>query len=54
MTNPNETMLNALREVAITTEILIKGLEARDLDKAEAALGAHLTVAHRRAVGIDP
>jgi DNA-binding GntR family transcriptional regulator len=33
---------------------VIAAFKARDPDKAEAALGAHLTVAHRRAVGIDP
>jgi DNA-binding GntR family transcriptional regulator len=33
---------------------VIGAFKARDPDKAEAALGAHLSVAHRRAVGIDP
>jgi DNA-binding GntR family transcriptional regulator len=33
---------------------VIAAFKARDPDKAEAALGAHLSVAHRRAVGIDP
>ena len=42
MTNPNEAMLNALRDVAITTEFLIKALEARDLDKAHEAVSIML------------
>lgn len=33
---------------------VIAAFKARDPEKAELALGAHLNVAHRRAVGIDP
>ncbi len=42
MTKQSEAMLTALNELAITTDILIKGLSDSDLDKAHEAVSVML------------
>ena len=42
MTKQIETVLTALQELAITTDVLIKGLSDKDLDKAHEAVSVML------------